>query len=104
MAMESKFGQGFITIISLLCKHFTLPPEQAFYGAADHLEGMVIPDQFKGTDVEKLANQLRKHVAWHQPGSLDREEAAEVVRILNRLIIAIDRSLGILDPDLGEFH
>jgi hypothetical protein len=104
MAMESKFGQGFITIISLLCKHFALSPEQAFYGAADHLEGMVIPAQFKGTDVEKLATQLRKRVAWHQPGTLDREEAAEVVRILNNLIIAIDKSMGIPEPDLGEFR
>lgn len=102
--MESRFGHGFVTVISLLCKHFALPPEQAFYGAADHLEGLVVPDQFKGTEVEKLAAQLRKRVAWHQPGTLDREEAAEVVRILNRLVIAIDRALGIADPDLGEFH
>jgi hypothetical protein len=102
--MESRFGHGFITVISLLCKHFALPPEQAFYGAADHLEGLVVPDQFKGTEVEKLAAQLRKRVAWHQPGTLDREEAAEVVRTLNKLVIAIDRALGITDPDLGEFH
>lgn len=104
MAMKSRFGQGFITVISLLCKHFVLPPEQAFYGAADHLEGLVVPDQFRGTEVEKLVTQLRKRVAWHQPGTLDREEAAEVVRILNKLVIAIDKSLGIAEPDLGEFH
>jgi len=102
--MESKFGQGFVTVISLLCKHFALPPDQAFYGAADHLEGLVIPAQFRGTEVERLAVQLRKRVAWHQPGTLDKEEAAEVVRILNRLVIAIDKSLGIPDPDLGEFR
>jgi hypothetical protein len=102
--MESRFGYGFVTVISLLCKHFAKPPEQAFYGAADHLEGLVVPDQFKGTEVEKLAAQLRKRVAWHQPGTLDREEAAEIVRTLNKLVIAIDRALGITDPDLGEFH
>ena len=34
---------------------------------------------------------------------LDKEEAAEVIRILNRLIIAIDTSLGITNPELGEF-
>jgi hypothetical protein len=102
--MQSRFGHGFITVISLLCKHFAQPPEQAFYGAADHLEGLVIPDQFKGTEVEKLAVQLRKRVAWHQPGTLDKEEAAEVVRILNKLVLALDRALGIADPDLGEFH
>ncbi len=102
--MESKFGYGFITVISLLCKHFALPPDQAFYGAADHLEGLVLPEQFKGTDIDRLVTQLRKHVAWHQPGALDREEAAEVIGILNRLILAIDKSLGIPDPDLGEFR
>ena len=102
--MENKFGRGFITSIVLLCKHFTLPPEQAFYGAADHLDGFEIPAQFRGTEVEELAAQLRKRIAWHQPGTLDREEAAEVIRILNKLIIAIDKSLGIANPELGEFR
>jgi len=101
--MESKFGRGFITNIMLICRHFALPPEQAFYGAADHLDGFEIPPQYKGTEVEELAQKLRKQIVWHQPGTLDREEAAEVIRILNRLIIAIDTSLGITDPELGEF-
>ncbi len=104
MAMETKFGHGFITVISLLCKHFALPPEQAFYGAADHLEGLVVPEQFRGTEIENLVTLLRKRVVWHQPGTLDREDAAEVIRVLNRLIIAIDTSLGVKDPDLGEFR
>jgi hypothetical protein len=102
--MESKFGRGFITTIVLICKHFALPPEQAFYGVADHLDGFEIPPQFLGTEVEALAAQLRKRIVWHQPGTLDREEAAEVIRILNKLIIAIDKSLGISDPELGEFR
>ena len=103
LTMESKFGRGFITSITLICKHFALPPEQAFYGAADHLDGFVVPAQFTGTEIEELAARLRKRIVWHQPGTLDREEAAEVIRILNRLIIAIDKALGIPDPDLGEF-
>jgi hypothetical protein len=102
--MENKFGRGFITSIVLICKHFALSPEQAFYGAADHLEGFEIPAQFRGTEVEEIAAQLRKRIAWHQPGTLDREEAAEVIRILNKLILAIDKSLGIADPELGEFR
>jgi hypothetical protein len=102
--MEHKFGRGFITSIVLICKHFALSPEQAFYGAADHLEGFEIPAQFRGTEVEELSAQLRKRIAWHQPGTLDREEAAEVLRILNKLVIAIDKSLGIIDPELGEFR
>ena len=102
--MESKFGRGFITSIVLICKHFALPPEQAFYGAADHLDGFEVPAQFRGTEVEELSLQLRKRIVWHQPGTLDREEAAEVIRILNKLIIAIDESLGIANPELGEFR
>jgi hypothetical protein len=35
---------------------------------------------------------------------MDREDAAEVIRILDRLVIAIDKALGIADPDLGEFR
>jgi hypothetical protein len=102
--MESKFGRGFITSIVLICKHFALPPEKAFYGAADHLDGFEVPAQFRGTEVEELAAQLRKRIVWHQPGTLDREDAAEVIRLLNKLIIAIDKSLGVTDPELGEFR
>ncbi len=102
--MESKFGKGFITSIMLICKHFALPPDQAFYGAADHLDGFEVPSQFRSTEIDELATQLRKRIVWHQPGTLDKEEAAEVIRVLNRLIIAIDKALGIKDPDLGEFR
>jgi hypothetical protein len=102
--MESKFGRGFITSITLICRHFALPPEQAFYGAADHLDGLEIPPQFRGTEIEDLVTRLRKRIVWHQPGSMDREDAAEVIRILDRLVIAIDKALGIADPDLGEFR
>jgi hypothetical protein len=102
--MKSKFGRGFITSIMLICRHFALPPERAFFGAADHLDGLEIPPQFRGTEIEELVTRLRKRIIWHQPGSMDREDAAEVVRVLNRLIIAIDRELGIADPDLGEFQ
>ncbi len=102
--MESKFGRGFITSITLICKHFALPPDQAFYGVADHLDGLEIPPQFRGTEIEELVTQLRKRIVWHQPGSMDKEDAAEVIRVLNRLIIAIDKALGITDPDLGEFR
>ena len=57
--MESKFGRGFITSIVLICKHFALPPEQAFYGAAGHLEGFEVPAQFRGTEVEARSSWLQ---------------------------------------------
>jgi hypothetical protein len=101
--MPSKFGHGFVVNLILLSKHFGLPPVQAFYGAADHLDDFVMPTQFAGTEVEDLVEQLRKRVIWHQPGTLDKEDAAEVVRTLNRLAVAIDRELGIKDADIGQY-
>jgi hypothetical protein len=102
--MESKFGRGYIVNLSLIARHFALSPEQAWYGVSDHLDEMVLPDSFKGTEVERLTDSLRKHIIWHVPGTMDKEDAKEVNRILNRLVVEIDRSLGIGDADIGEFH
>ena len=101
--MESTFGRGFITPIMLIAKHFALPPEQAWFGAADHLEGLILPEKFRGTEIEELTILLRKKVVWHQPGSMDKEDAREVIVTLNRLVIAIDKALGIPDPDTGTY-
>jgi hypothetical protein len=102
--MESTFGRGFITPIMLIAKHFALPAEQAWFGAADHLEGLVVPDRFKGTEVDELATLLRKKVVWHQPGTMDKEDARDVIATLNRLVLVIDRELGVRDPDIGTYH
>lgn len=102
--MVTKFGHGFITNLVLLSKHFGLPPSQAFYGAADHLDEMVMPSQFAGTEVERLLEQLRKRVIWHQPGSMDKEDAKEVIRTLHLLAVAIDHELGIKDADIGHYE
>ncbi len=102
--MESRFGRGFIVNLSLINRHFALPPEQAWPGVADHLDEMALPVSFKGTEVEQLVESLRKHIIWHVPGTLDKEDAKEVNRILNRLAVEIDRNLGIKDAELGEFH
>jgi hypothetical protein len=102
--MDSRFGKGFITSLTLICRHFALPPEQAFYGAADHLDGLVVPDQFRGTEIDELVTRLRKRIVWHQPGSGDADEAREIIRILDRLAVEIDRALGVKDPDMGKFH
>lgn len=101
--MTSKFGHGFVINLILLSKHFGLPPSQAFYGAADHLDDIVLPELFAGTEVDSLVEQLRKRVIWHQPGILDKEDALEVIRVLNRLAIAIDKQLGIKDADIGQY-
>ena len=41
--MESRFGRGFIVNLSLINRHFALASEQAWYGAADHLDEMTLP-------------------------------------------------------------
>jgi hypothetical protein len=101
--MANKFGHGFITNIMLIAKHFGLPAEQAWYGAGDHVEGFVLPEKFRGTEVEELTTLLRKKVIWHQPGTLDKEDARDVLATLNRLVVAIDHELGIPDADTGDF-
>ena len=102
--MANQFGHGFITSIMLIAKHFALPPEQAWPGAGDHVEGMVLPEKFRGTEVEDLTTLLRKNVIWHQPGSMDREDAREVKITLDRLVVAIDHELRIADAVTGEFQ
>jgi hypothetical protein len=101
--MKYPFGHGFITSIMLITRHFALPPEQAWFGAGDHVEGLIVPETFKGTEIEEITALLKKKVIWHQPGTLDTEDAREVIFTLNRLILAIDHNLGISDASIGEF-
>lgn len=101
--MEHQFGHGFVTSIMLIAMHFALPPEQAWPGAGDHVDGLVLPEKFRGTEVAELTTLLRKKVIWHQPGTMDREDAREVVFTLKELVVAIDRELGIKDAGVGEF-
>ncbi|MFA5395748.1 MAG: hypothetical protein GX097_03030 [Methanomicrobiales archaeon] len=101
--MESEFGRGFITNIMLISKHFALPPEQAWAGVSDHMTEFQVPEQFLGTDVEELVTMLRKNIMWHQGGRMDKEDAQSVIRILKRLVVAIDLHLGIADPHVGKY-
>ena len=102
--MEHQFGHGFVTSIMLIAMHFALPPEQAWFGAGDHVEGLVLPERFRGTEVGELTTLLRKKVIWHQPGTMDRDDAREVIFTLQRLVTAIDRELGIADAETGGFR
>jgi len=101
--MESTFGRGFVVNLVLLSKHFALPPEQAFYGASDHLTEMQIPPRLKGTEAEELMMRLKKIVIWHKIGINDKQDAEAAQKIIKRLVIAVDRELGIEDPDMGSF-
>ena len=73
-------------------------------GPGDHVEGLILPEKFKGTDVEEITTLLRKKVIWHQPGTLDKEDARDVIATLQRLVVAIDRELGIPDATIGQFR
>jgi len=101
--MEHRFGHGFVTNIALIAMHFALPPEQAWHGAGDHVEGLVLPEKFRGTKVDELTALLRRKVIWHAPGTMDREDARDVILTLRELMVAIDRELGIRDADAGQF-
>jgi len=101
--MANQFGHGFITSVILIAKHFALPPDKAWPGAGDHVEGLVLPERFRGTEVEDLTTLLRKKVIWHQQGSMDKEEAREVIITLDRLAVAIDKELGIPDAEVGGY-
>ncbi|KAF5058054.1 hypothetical protein DSECCO2_350480 [anaerobic digester metagenome] len=101
--MVSKFGRGFITNLMQIERHLCLPPEQAFYGLADHLDELILPGQFRGTEVEELLTLLRKRILWHQVGTVDREELPEIKRLFARLCVAVDRALGIDDAAVGSF-
>ena len=102
--MGSKFGHGFLVSLLHIANHLALPPVKAFYGMADHVEGLEIPPKLRGTEVEELVILLKKKVIWHQPGPLDKEEHREISLILARVAVATDVVLGIPDADVGEYQ
>ncbi|MCX6696640.1 MAG: hypothetical protein NTV84_03620 [Methanoregula sp.] len=102
--MDNQFGHGFVTNLMLIAQHFALPPQQAWFGAGDHVGGLLLPEKFKGTPVEELTTLLKKKVIWHQPGTMDKEDARDVIAVINRLVVAIDHELGIADASIGEFR
>ena len=101
----SRFGRGFVINISHLVTKFSLPPDRAWMGAQDYFSDMILPDQFKGTEVEELTNLLRQKIMWHQAGGpMDKERHSDVKRTLNRLLVAIDKQMGITNADIGKYH
>jgi len=101
--MTSQFGRGFITCLMLISKHVSLPPERAWTGLADHMSEAVLPASFKGTEVEELFSLLRQKIMWHQNGLMDADDFKGVYNTLKRLVIAIDKELGIENPEVGKY-
>jgi len=82
-----------------------MPPEQAWPGVQDYFTELILPSQFIGTEVEALTDLLRQKVMWHQAGGpVDKEMYSDVKRLLNRIVVAIDKELGIADADIGQYH
>ena len=105
MTAKTRFGRGFIIPLCHLSAKFALPPERAWVGAQDILVNFEVPNQFKGTEIEELSSLLRQRIMWHQAGGpVDKEMYASVVKTLEKLLLAIDRDLGIDDPDIGKYH
>ena len=101
----SRYGRGFFVNISHLIAKFSLPPEQAWPGVQDYFVEFILPDQFKGTEIETLTDLLRQKVVWHQAGGpIDKEMYQEVKRLLYRIIVALDKEMGIADADIGQYH
>ncbi|HWQ66329.1 MAG TPA: hypothetical protein VN372_05605 [Methanospirillum sp.] len=102
---SSRFGRGFIVNISHLIAKFSLPPERAWPGVQDYFTTLILPEQFKGTEVEEILTMLRQKIMWHQAGGpTDKEMYGDVKRTLFRLIVAIDKQMGISDADIGQYH
>jgi len=102
---KTRFGRGFIIPLCHLSTKFSLPPERAWMGAQDILMNFQIPKQFEGTEIEELAVMLRQKIMWHQAGGpVNTEMHAAVIKTLEQLLIALDRELGISDPDIGKYH
>lgn len=100
---QSRFGKGFIVNLLHLSRHFALSPEQAFIGASDHLDELVVPECFQSTEIAELVMILRKRILWHAPGTGDREDSREVIRLLDRIAVLVDIQLGISDASAGEY-
>ncbi|PKG33598.1 MAG: hypothetical protein CW742_02070, partial [Methanoregula sp.] len=60
--------------------------------------------KFRGTDVEELTNTISKTMVWPKEGQMEGEDARDVVFTLHRLVVAIDKELGIADAEVGEFR
>ena len=102
---KTQFGRGFIIPLCHLSTKFSLPPDRAWVGAQDILINFELPEQFKGTEIEELAVVLRQKIMWHQAGgSVDTEMHIGVIKTLEQLLVAVDRELGISNPDIGKYH
>lgn len=101
----SRFGRGFFVNLAHLQVKFSLPPQQAWPGVQEYFTEFILPDQFKGTEVEMLTDLLRQKVMWHQAGGpTDAEMYADVKKIIYRILVAIDKELGISNADIGQYH
>ena len=80
--MEYPFGHGFVTSIILIAQHFALPPEQAWFGVGDHVEGLVRqaqPDEREADAARENKGRRKTESQTEQeaPDYDDREQGAQ---------------------------
>jgi len=115
----SEFGKGFIYNIVLFAKHwwkhfesFEAVKRMAernpelwkegeddmwFNGAGDHFYELTIPEQFKDTDIGKLAKELQDEAIERRLCSSTKQDIKNFFDKLEKLCMMIDKHLGVED-------
>lgn len=110
---KSEFGRGFVYNLVLFAKHWAMFRETMketnmdmfhiwFNGASDHFYELEIPEQFKKTQIGKLAQELRDdclsmgHGArMFGPNQATREDFIKTFEKLEKLCMLLDKELGV---------
>lgn len=105
---ETHFGRGFVVCLLKIFWHTTETTREGdvsrgwFVGARQHLDGLQIPEQFEGTELEKKVGCLIELIiSTTEDNSLTRR--GKVDKLLRDIAMEIDKELG-LEPDAGEYR
>lgn len=115
--IKSEFGKGFIYNLILFAKHWLmfeqtlkkLEEKDSFFGydfgydiwfnaASDHFYELEIPEQFKNTEIEKLALEIKNislHLGHGFKQKATREDYQKIFENIEKLGMLIDKELGI---------
>lgn len=113
----SEFGKGFVYNLVLFAKHYEKfrkcmesndlnakerpdlwkkgHDDMWFNGAGDHFIELEVPEQFKGTEIGKLALELQDEAIERRLAATTKEEFLNFFKRLEHLCRLIDEALGI---------
>jgi len=121
--MKSEFGSGFIYNLILFAKHWYMyvenkekfnrinkekqlhmsPSSHAaqlfFYGAQDHLQELLIPKRYKGTEIEKKTRIFLDFCAERRLPMIpvNEKDFEKAFKMLEEIAMLIDKDLGVKD-------